>query len=236
MVPAQAFCDVRGESEARELIAPLSTEMRDELASLRVISDCPSGMILFHEQEMPSLILFLMEGQVRLSMNSSTGKRLTLGIADPGDTLGLAPSLSGMQYDTTAETVCPCRIASLGREKYLSFLMRHPSAYKNALLELCQDRARGYDQLRAIGLMATAPVKLARLLLEWCDEGQKTDKGTRLSCAFTHGEIGEFIGTSRETVTRIFRDLKYRELLEARGSTLIISDRRALEVYAGLEN
>ena len=56
------------------------------------------------------------------------------------------------------------------------------------------------------------------------------------SCSFTHGEIGEFIGASRETVTRTFRDFKDREVLEARGSTLIISNRRALEVYAGIES
>ncbi|MGO9432691.1 MAG: helix-turn-helix domain-containing protein [Terracidiphilus sp.] len=43
------------------------------------------------------------------------------------------------------------------------------------------------------------------------------------------------IGVSRETVTRLFCDFRTTELLESRGSTLIISDRRALEAYAGIE-
>ena len=65
--------------------------------------------------------------------------------------------------------------------------------------------------------------------------GQETKSGARLFCSLTHGEIGECIGVTRETVTRLFSDFKGRELLEARGSTLIISDRRALEAYAGVE-
>ena len=34
--------------------------------------------------------LFLLSGQVKLSMNSSAGRRVILGIAYPGETLGLA--------------------------------------------------------------------------------------------------------------------------------------------------
>jgi CRP/FNR family transcriptional regulator len=159
---------------------------------------------------------------------------LIFGIASPGETLGLASALSGSRYDITAETICPCRIASLYRDDFLEFLARYPAAYKNVARELCMDCARACEQVRALGLAASAPAKLARLLLEWCADGQKTADGTRLFCSLTHGEIGEYIGASRETVTRILSDFRFQELLESRGSTLIISNRRALEIYAGI--
>jgi CRP-like cAMP-binding protein len=54
-------------------------------------------------------------------------------------------------------------------------------------------------------------------------------------CSLTHGEIGQFIGVSRETVTPILSDFRYQELLESRGSTLMISNRRALKIYAGMD-
>jgi CRP/FNR family transcriptional regulator, cyclic AMP receptor protein len=63
----------------------------------------------------------------------------------------------------------------------------------------------------------------------------QSPRGTRLFCALTHTEIGECIGISRETVTRLLSDFRSRELLEWRGSTLIIPDRRALKAYAGIE-
>jgi CRP/FNR family transcriptional regulator len=216
-------------------IERLSNEALRELEGLKMFSNHEANIVLFMEEQVPSRILFLLTGQVKLSMNSSAGKRLILGIASPGETLGLASALSDNAYDITAETICPCRIASLDRNHFLDFLIRHPAAYRNVVRELCADCTQAREQVRTLGLAVTASARLARLLLEWCADGQKTEDGTRLVCSLTHGEIGEYIGTSRETVTRILRDFRFQELLESRGSTLIISNRRALEVYAGME-
>jgi CRP/FNR family transcriptional regulator len=210
----------------------LSPEAQNELESLKTPFDCPVKTVLFSEEQVPDNILFLLAGQVKLSMNSCAGRRQILGIANPGETLGLASALSGSRYDITAETLSPCRIASIDRENFIGFLARNPSAYKNVARELCLDCARACEQVRRLSLAVTAPAKLARLLLEWCSVGQTTERGTRLLCSLTHGEIGEYIGASRETVTRIFSDFKCQELLESRGSTLIISNRKALEIYA----
>ena len=49
----------------------------------------------------------------------------------------------------------------------------------------------------------------------------------------THEEIGEFIGSSRETVTRTFSDFKSRHLVALKGSTVTIPNRAALESVAG---
>jgi len=210
-------------------------EIQIELNSLKRIFDCVGQTALFIEEGLPTRVLYLLKGQVKLSINSSAGRRLVLGIAHPGETLGLAAALCGSRFDTTAETLGRCKLASIDRETYLDFLARHPAFYKNVVRELCLDRDRAHQQVRSLGLAATAPARLARLLLEWCDDGQKTNRGTRLSCSFTHGEIGEFIGASRETVTRIFSDFKGHDLLKSRGSTLIISNVKALELYAGIE-
>ena len=210
-------------------------ESQAEFDSLKTIFDCASHTILFVEDALPTCVLYLLEGRVKLSMNSSSGRRLILGISQPGETLGLAASLCGSRFDTTAETLSRCKLASIDRDPYLDFLARNPAAYKNVARELCLDRTRAHEQLRTMGLAARAQARLARLLLEWCDDGLKTDQGTRLSCSFTHGEIGEFIGATRETVTRIFSEFKYHDLLKSRGSTLIISDVKALQAYAGIE-
>jgi len=166
LVSAKALGYFRDPSADGVLVEKLSSEAQYEFAALKVVFDRPSSTIPFAEQEMPTIILFLMEGQVMLSMNSSAGRRLILGIADPGDTLGLAASLSGSRYDITAETLQPCKIASIDRKDFLGFLLRHPAAYKNVTRELCLDRTRAYEQVRTLGLAATAPAKLARLLLE----------------------------------------------------------------------
>jgi CRP/FNR family transcriptional regulator, cyclic AMP receptor protein len=76
----------------------LSWEERLEFESLRSFSDYPSGTTLFVEQQVPDNVLFLLTGQVKLSLNSGAGKRVILGVAFPGETLGLASAFSGSPY------------------------------------------------------------------------------------------------------------------------------------------
>jgi CRP/FNR family transcriptional regulator len=53
-----------------------------------------------------------------------------------------------------------------------------------------------------------------------------------LKLALTHEEIAQMIGTSRETVTRLFADLKKRQIVMAKGSTLLIRNKAALKSIA----
>jgi len=45
----------------------------------------------------------------------------------------------------------------------------------------------------------------------------------------THEEIAEFIGTTRETVSRTLSEFRSRRLVVLEGSTLMISNRKELE-------
>jgi CRP/FNR family cyclic AMP-dependent transcriptional regulator len=82
-------------------------------------------------------------------------------------------------------------------------------------------------------LSHSAAEKLARLLLEWSSKnGEASKQEPRLKLALTHEEIAQMIGTSRETVTRLFADLKKRQIVQAKGSTLVIRNKNALRVMA----
>src|ERR1019366_1687517 len=115
---------------------------------------------------------------------------------------------------------------------FLNFLMRHPEAYQTVAEELSMLLNMACEQLRTVGLSSSAPEKLARLLLDMSEHGQETERGTRFRFSLTHEEIGEFIGTSRETVTRTLSVFKHRRLVAFEGSTLTIPSRVALESFA----
>ena len=55
----------------------------------------------------------------------------------------------------------------------------------------------------------------------------------RIHCSHTHEEIGEYIGVSRETITRNLTDFRNLDLVEQHGSTFFVPNLRALEIYAG---
>jgi CRP/FNR family transcriptional regulator len=178
------------------------------------------------------MVLFLLEGKVKVTLNSVDGRRLILGMAGPGDILGLAAVLSGLPYQISAEAQFPCQLTSMPRPAFLDFLVRYPIAGQNVGLQLSQEYIQACNQLCTLGIRVTSGTRLARLLLKWCEGGSKTNSGMRIKCSLTHAEIGECIGMSRETVSRTLSDFKLRELVEQRGSTMVISSIQALETYA----
>jgi CRP/FNR family transcriptional regulator len=184
------------------------------------------------ERDQAQGVYFVLEGEVKLSINSADGRRLNLSIARKGEILGLASALFGKEYLMTAETLYPCKLVHLGQRELQGFLMRHADAYQTLTQELGRQLTTACEQLRTLGLSASVPEKLARLLLEWSEGGQATAEGTRFRFSLTHEEIGEFIGASRETVTRTLTLFKTRHLVSFHGSTLVIPNRQALESFA----
>ena len=110
--------------------------------------------------------------------------------------------------------------------------MSRPAAYAGVAYNLSKDYHRVCARLRTVDLAGTAPVKLARLLLEWSAIGQKSGRGASPHIPFTHGEIGGFIGAWGETISRTLKGLKQIRLVDQRGPALMDPNRVALECFA----
>ena len=216
-----------------EFFKALSAPALTDLEPLLVPSSYPSGMVLFTESEASSGIYVVLEGEVKLSINSSDGRRLSSHIAKAGEMLGLSSTLTGGEYEMTADVLYPAKIAHISRQVFLQFLARHPDVYQIVTREVSRSFNLACEQLRMVALSTSVPERLARLLLVWSDEpGQKPERGARCRLSLTHEEIGEFIGASRETVTRTLSIFKNRRLVAQHGCTLEIPSRMALESYA----
>lgn len=215
-----------------EVFDRLSTDDASELISVAHTVSYPSNVLLFSERDPAQKVFVVLEGEVKLSINSRDGRRLILHIAKKGEIVGLASALSGRACEMTAETLYPAKLAVLSRRDFLAFLLRHPEAYQTLVEELSHQFTKACEQLRNLGLSSTAPEKLARLLLDWSENGQTNETGTRFHFSLTHQEIGEFIGATRETVTRTLSEFKSRQLITFHGATLTIPNKIALESYA----
>ncbi len=92
-----------------------------DLEPLLAPSTYPSNMVLFTETQPASGIYVVLDGEVKLSINSSDGRRLSFHIAKAGEVLGLSSTLSGGEYEMTADTLYPAKIAHISRQVFLQF-------------------------------------------------------------------------------------------------------------------
>jgi len=221
-------CKLKGDG----LFCQLPTAALKDFDAVKITSTYPKGALLFIERQQVRGIFVLCEGEVKLSISSSEGKTLIVRVAKVGEILGLMAALSGSPYEVTAETLRPCQVAFVRREDFLRFIAKHPEAFRSVVAQMSSQYQGACEQLRTVGLSASAQEKVARLLLNWSAGIQQTKEGTRIKLPLTHEEIAEFIGTTRETVTRTLSDFKVRHLVAIQGSTLMIPNRTALENFA----
>lgn len=215
-----------------EFFRMLSGPALADLESLLIPVSCPAHKVLFSETQPSNGIFVIVQGEVKLSINSRDGRRLSFRIAKEGEVLGLSATLSGGEYEMTGETLYPAKVAHVSRAAFLQFIARNPEVYQIVAREMVRSFNDACEQLRTVCLSSSVPERLARLLLVWSDREQATGSGTHCRLSLTHEEIGEFIGASRETVTRTLSTFKHRHLVAQNGCTLTIPSRNALEAYA----
>jgi CRP/FNR family transcriptional regulator, cyclic AMP receptor protein len=204
-----------------------------DFASIKLSSHYPAGSILFMENEAARGVFLVCSGKVKLSVSSKGGKTLILQIVKPGEVMGLSASMSGVPYEVTAETLYPAQVVFIRREDFLGFVQRFPEAYEAVVRQLNLQYGRACEQLRTIGLSATAQEKLARLFLHWSADEQRATEATQIKVPLTHEQIAACLGSTRETVTRTLSEFKHKHLVTLRGTTVMIPDRSALMAVSG---
>jgi CRP/FNR family transcriptional regulator, cyclic AMP receptor protein len=209
----------------------LSTDELKDFDAIKYVSAYPEDAILFMEQQRSRGIYLLCEGQVKLSFSSSGGKTLALGIAKPGDVLGLLSSLSGNPYEVTAETMRPCQTAFISSDDFRKFLRKHPAVFQRVASHLGWQYKAACEQLCTVGLGSLVFERVAKFLLNWSIEEGAPGNATRFTLPLTHEEIAEHTGITRESVTRALSEFRTRGLIESHGSTFVIADRIALQGF-----
>jgi CRP/FNR family transcriptional regulator len=213
---SRLFCDLAGPALQR-------------LSEITAPATYPKGATLFVEGQPSRGVFILCAGHVKLSTSSADGRTLILRISEPGDVLGLPATISGRSYEVTGDVIEPAQANFISRPDFLSFLRDHGEAALRVAQELSDTYQNAVAEMRTVGLSHSAREKLARFILDWSANHPSKKGAVKFTLTLTHEEIAQMIGLSRETVTRLFAELKRKDLLEIKGSTVTIRDKAGLE-------
>jgi len=174
--------------------------------------------------------LFLVEsGRVRLFRSASDGRQVTLAMLDAGASFGQLSVLDTPLLDAYAEAMTDCvlrvlRVADLERA-----VADHPRMALNLMRSLADRLREAEDQIEALAFRPV-PSRLAGKLLDLMDRyGRVTPNGIRIDERFTHMQLAEMIGTSRETLTKVLNELRDAGLIDVRDRLIWVLDAHGLE-------
>lgn len=216
-------CPVREE----HLFCNLPGSALQKLNEIKSTAVYPKAAMLFIEGQQPRGVFVLCTGKVKLSTSSKEGKTIITKVSDPGDVLGLNATVSNRPYEVTAEMIEPGQANFIPRDPFLQFLREHGEVAVRVAEQLSRNYYTAYEEIRTLGLASSPSEKFAKLLLSWSDS--KDANGSQVRLTLTHEEIAEMIGTTRETVSRLFSEFKKKQLLQVKGATLTIRNKEALQ-------
>jgi CRP/FNR family transcriptional regulator len=218
-------CPVREE----HLFCNLPSGALQKLGEIKSTAVYPKSAILFIEGQQPRGVFVLCAGRVKLSTSSKEGKTIITKLSDAGDVLGLNATISNRPYEVTAEMVEPGQANFIAREAFLQFLREYGEVAVRVAEQLSRNYYTAYEEIRTLGLTTSPAEKFAKLLLSWSEHAESGTNGSSIRMTLTHEEIAEMIGTTRETVSRLFSEFKKKHLLQVKGAALLIPNKSALE-------
>jgi CRP/FNR family transcriptional regulator, cyclic AMP receptor protein len=191
----------------------------------------PGSVDLLAEGTVPPGVYIICSGRIKLSVRARDGKTIILKVAGGRHVLGLSSVVSGRTSPVTATTVETCQIKFVEQEEFLELLAQDCDAAITCAQLLADEVGTAFDDVHELLLARSSTEKLARLLLSWVSE-EPRNRDLRVNQDFTHEEMAQMIGSSRETVTRLLCDLRRKDLIRLEGSTLVIPNRVALQAIA----
>jgi uncharacterized membrane protein len=128
------------------LFESLDDETAKELCELIDTLDCEVQRVLCRAGDVGDAMYLIERGKVRISVQATDGRELTLAELGRGDFFGDMALLDGQRRSANAVVAEEARLGVLSREHFLSFMRRNPNVALEMLTALA-NRLRRTDEL-----------------------------------------------------------------------------------------
>jgi len=183
------------------LLASLWPEELKVAAQLFTVRRLPQGAILVTEGDRLDVFCIVLAGRVKFFWRDDAGRQVDVAVIGPGEDFA-AQSIGGEPMLTSVIALEDLRLASIPVAEFERLLLRHPQlavAYLKRVIFLFRRTMMG----RRSFSMEDVYGRVTELLL---GSAVETD-GVLVTERFTHAEIGQRVGATREMVGRVLRDL-----------------------------
>jgi CRP/FNR family nitrogen fixation transcriptional regulator len=200
--------------------APGETRQPDRLAALGLCQTFPANAEIIAEGTTADRVYKVLSGAVRTVLFMEDGRRQIASIYLPGDVFGLAVR---RLHSFAAEAISDCVVTVIRRDR-----LTGERAQDNGLAEALFDTTieeleRAQDRFTTLG-RRTALERVAWFLL---DMSERLGTGDTIELPMCRQDIGDFLGLTIETVSRMMTDLERRGIISLPTSRCVVVDDRA---------
>lgn len=226
-MPAEPRSDVLAALRACRLWQGASDGAVDRLARATSAQEAPRGTMLLVEGDPADRFGVVVAGRVRVYHSGADGRVITLETMESGQPFASVAALAGGRYPANADAVTAATVAWVPRDALFEMLAAEPAIARTIIADLSGRVMNLTNVVQTLSL--DVPARLARFLFQRSlAVGEATPEGLRVPLGTTKAELASSLGTVPETLSRALAKLRDDEVLEVRGSDVIVYDVGAL--------
>ena len=173
-------------------------------------------------------IYIIADGRVRVVRGAGETRSLTVAYRGPGDVLAEIAITQRSRHLDTATALDTVDVVQVPPRCIEQLLGQNPGLARR-LIELMVERRLDAERRIESLLLRTVESRVAEFLLDAANRyGVPDSRGVLIGIKYTHQEIADFVGSTRETVTLTLGELKRRNLVLFDHRRIVVRDAEAL--------
>lgn len=200
----------------------------DELVARSRIERCRRGKTIFRRASPGTAMMAVLRGSVKICTVSRNGKEAVLNVIGPGQVFGEIAVLDGGPRTADAVALVESDILVLDRRDFVPVVRAHPDLAQRLLEVLCGRLRKTSEQLED-AFFLDMPGRMAKALL-----AARTGDGAGGAALvqLTQRELGEMIGTARESVNKLLHSWQEQGIVALRRGAIAVRRPDALKRLA----
>ena len=205
-------------SRDAEDLLPLNDQLLQAMADRGGVKTFPANAVLVNEEDDSDSIFILLKGKVKVYGAGANGREVVYTTLGPGEYFG-EMTLDGGPRSASVMTMEPVTCVVVTGANVRDFLGTHPDFALHLVRKLIALVRRSTDTVKRLAL-DDVYTRISKLLLELAvpDEGGRLAVNERL----TQQDIADRVGSSREMVSRIFKQLTIGGYVATEGRRIVL--------------
>ncbi len=200
-----------------ELFRDLPEDGRQLLAKHATTRKFKKNTIIMSAGDQTDSLYLVVSGRVKIYLDDAKGHEITLRTVGPGGSFGELAVLSEGPRAANVTTLVESRLSVISKADFMQCLNDNPAIsfmIIRLLVERIREMTEDVSTLALLDVYGRVAKTLTRNATE-CD-------GKQLTEAMTHQDIANMVGSSREMVTRILKDLKTGGYISVQDKHLVL--------------
>ncbi len=176
-------------------------------------------------------VFYLLAGSAYVLNYSETGRVVSYATFSEGDFFGELAAIDGLPRSAWVWTMTPCTVAVMPGQIFRDLTTSNPELSLSLLRKLAGIIRTSDERIAEFGLLG-AEQRMCIELIRTSTPDPADPKSLIISPVPTQAHYANVIGSSRETVTRVFGRLRDEGVVRRKDKTLYILKRQTLEQRA----